>query len=392
MAEIRTLHAHEMDESMELSAYAFQYELTDELREMRKKALYPDEVMGCFVDGKLAAKLHIKPLQIYVHGQAFSMGGVASVATWPEYRRHGLVGKLMQRALIEMRDRGMSVSLLHPFSYAFYRKYGWEMFVERKQYEIRTDQLPQRSDDDGKIVRYPEPIHHWQVLQKVYDPYAKQYNGMLVRDEKWWKMRLLQRTSGTAAVHFNAASKPDGYMLYEMKNRRMDIKEIVYLNEQARRALWTFISNHDSMAEKVTLIAPANDSLAFALPDPRIEQKIIPFFMARIVDVRSFLLQFPFAAPPEPVQLKFALRDPFAAWNQGMYELAIDAGGQASVTFTPTGETDFDCDIQTLTAMLLGYQTPEFFRQTGRWNLTSEQCRKWEQAVPAAVPYLLDFF
>ncbi len=55
------------------------------------------------------------------------MGGVAGVATYPEYRRSGYVKELLQHSLQTMKKDGYTVSMLHPFAVAFYRKYGWEL-------------------------------------------------------------------------------------------------------------------------------------------------------------------------------------------------------------------------------------------------------------------------
>ena len=44
--------------------------------------LYEDEV--------LAAKIHIRPFQIWLNGQKIRMGGIANVATYPEYRKKWL--------------------------------------------------------------------------------------------------------------------------------------------------------------------------------------------------------------------------------------------------------------------------------------------------------------
>ncbi len=52
------------------------------------------------------------------------MGGVAGVATYPEYRRSGYVKELLQHSLQTMKKDGYTVSMLHPFAVSFYRKYG----------------------------------------------------------------------------------------------------------------------------------------------------------------------------------------------------------------------------------------------------------------------------
>ena len=78
-----------------------------------------EDVWGYFVNDRLASQLRLLPLAIWLNGVRYEMGGIASVATWPEYRRQGQVGKLLRHMLKVMRDKGMTVSMLHPFSFAF---------------------------------------------------------------------------------------------------------------------------------------------------------------------------------------------------------------------------------------------------------------------------------
>ncbi|WP_047152028.1 sterol carrier protein domain-containing protein [Aneurinibacillus tyrosinisolvens] len=88
--------------------------------------------------------------------------------------------------------------------------------------------------------------------------------------------------------------------------------------------------------------------------NPKIQQEMVPYFMARIVDVGGFLKQYPFAHQPEPVTIQ--VEDDFAEWNKGVYK--IEDGTAARVEET---NPDFQCDIRTLTALLLGVHSLEFF-------------------------------
>ncbi|MEI7025136.1 sterol carrier protein domain-containing protein [Paenibacillus sp. y28] len=50
------------------------------------------------------------------------------------------------------------------------------------------------------------------------------------------------------------------------------------------------------------------------------------------------------------------------------------------------------CDIQTLTALMLGYQRPGLLAQIGRLQADASAVRLLEELVPAANTYLADFF
>ncbi|ANF95562.1 GNAT family N-acetyltransferase [Paenibacillus bovis] len=396
--EIRQLTAEEFGQRMELSMYAFQYRKSTEELEEIKPRFKPDTVWGVFEEGELSAQLTLLPMETYIQGQRYAMGGIASVATWPEKRRQGFVDQLLRHALQLMNESGQSVSFLHPFYFPFYRKYGWELYIDYKTYIIPTALLPAKVQSEGQVKRGIKDI---KLLNTVYDAYAAQYNGTLIRTEEWWTYSVLDSEVTQTAIYYDAAGQARGYLLYEVKARKMEIDELVYLDESSRQALWTYIANHDSMINEVTLKAPVDDSLPYLLRDPRIQQQITPYFMARIVNVKQFLEQYPFT--PGAVQVvTITVNDSVAGWNEGIWELLINESGQAQVSQRselPEGVqqdiqqySSIQTDIQTLTAMLMGYQRPSELYRWERLTGKEEAVAILESRITRTTPYLMDFF
>src|SRR5690606_524781 len=86
-------------DSIQLSEYAFQYKVPEEKRGEISRKLKKHQIYGIYEDHMLAAKLHLIPLTSYVGEQSFRMGGIAGVATYPEYRRRGYVKELITYVL-----------------------------------------------------------------------------------------------------------------------------------------------------------------------------------------------------------------------------------------------------------------------------------------------------
>lgn len=393
MEEIRTLRQEEMEESLRLSEFAFQTELTPDKRQELLAILNPEDIWGYFADGRLAAKLTLLPLEVWVNGEVFSMGGIAGVATWPEYRRGGFVAKLLGTALQAMREKGQSLSLLHPFSFPFYRKYGWEAYVEYKKYELEPSRLHSIRDPGGRVERTEDA----GLMNSIYEQYAVRFNGTLRRSAKWWAWNILKlkKGSGTAAVYYNPSGNPAGYVIYKVQDRRMTVGEFVFLDEESKRGLLVFIRNHDSMADTVEMRAPVSDRLSFLLDNSRIKQETVVYFMARIVDAERFLRKVPFARREGSFRLR--LKDDYAVWNEGVYTVHVNGSGQADVVLDRKGkghgqEEMLSCGIQTLSALLLGYQRPSFLNETGRLNGNPEAVKELEALIPRRETYLLDFF
>ncbi|MCK8489088.1 GNAT family N-acetyltransferase [Paenibacillus sp. MBLB2552] len=389
--EIRSLRVEEFDASLNLSEYAFQYKVEMKDREEQRKLFIPERSWGAFENGELLAKLMLLPLHLYVQGRPIPMGGIAGVATWPEHRRSGLVRELLAVALRQMNEQGQILSCLHPFSIPFYRKFGWEVHTDYKKYTMNIDSFPSKTLTTGSVKR---DIKNIELLNEIYHSFARQYNGMLVRDEEWWK-RMVLGEEGHTAVYYAESGQPEGYLLYQVKNRELVISEFVFLNETARQGLWTYLANHDSMVTQVVFDrVPADDLLPFLLRDPRCKQETVPYFMARIVNAAAFVAEYSFAVPAatSPIRLSLRIEDGFAPWNEGNWQLAVSPEGKGSLT--PANPADFGlvCDIQTLTALLLGYKRPREMFACGKLSGPGTDAETLERLIPLSQTALLDFF
>ena len=73
----------------------------------------------------------------------------------------------------------------------------------------------------------------------------------------------------------------------------MRIKEIVYLTQEAKYGIWNYISAHFSMVNQVEGANYSGQPIAFEFEDSEIEETIKTYYMARIVDVKPFLEEYP---------------------------------------------------------------------------------------------------
>ncbi len=345
----------------------------------------------------MLSALLIIPLETWIQGKKLAMGGIAGVATWPDARRQGCVSRLLVRSLETMRNNGQTISMLHPFAFPFYRKYGYEMTVERKQYTLESRQLPSRKETPGQVKRMPKP--DIGLLDSVYSAYASRYSGTLVRTQDWWENRILTK-SGTVAVYYNEANEAEGYVFYQVAKEKLTVHDWVSTSETSRAALWTFIGNHDSMINQATLIVPEDDPLPFLLADPRIKQEIMPYFMSRIVDAEAFAGLYPWAAGEREEAVMLSLSDEHAPWNDGVYRLEWSAEGQgrlerlegSAAGLAASGGGGIKCDIQSLTAMLAGNRKPSLLREIGRISGSMSDVALLERRIPERMTHLMDFF
>ncbi|WP_144473311.1 GNAT family N-acetyltransferase [Bacillus tropicus] len=373
-------------EALRLSEYAFQYKVEEErMQQQLTKMKESHEVYGIMEGEDLAAKLHLIPFHIYIGEEKFKMGGVAGVATYPEYRRSGYVKELLQHSLQTMKKDGYTVSMLHPFAVTFYRKYGWELCANLLVCHLTKSDLVMKKQVNGTVKRFNKENHPEEV-EKLYETFAKRFSGMLVRDEKWWLQAVYDDL--TLAIYYDENKTAAGYMLYKVENSKMTVEEFVPLHNEARNGLWNFICQHDSMIKELEMTVSENEPLLYTLQEPRVKTEIKPYFMGRIVDVEQFLKQYELNWNNVQQEVILHITDSFAPWNNVSVRLV---NYEITIIEEPM-DKGIKLDINALSTILLGYKRPLELNELELISGSEEEIRVFENVVPVHKPFIYDFF
>ncbi|WP_119683564.1 GNAT family N-acetyltransferase [Bacillus cereus] len=373
-------------EALRLSEYAFQYKVDEErLQQQLTKMKESHEIYGIMEGKDLAAKLHLIPFHIYIGKEKFKMGGVAGVATYPEYRRSGYVKELLQHSLQKMKKDGFTVSMLHPFAVTFYRKYGWELCANLLVYHLTKSDLVMKKQVNGTVKRFNKENHPEEV-EKLYETFAERFSGMLVRNEKWWLQAVYEDL--TLAIYYDENKTAAGYMLYKIENYKMTVDEFVPLHNEARNGLWNFICQHDSMIKELEMTVSENEQLLYTLQEPRVKTEIKPYFMGRIVDVEQFLKQYELNWNNVQQEVILHITDSFAPWNNVSVRLA---NYEIAIIEEPM-DKGINLDINALSTILLGYKRPLELNELELISGSEEEIRAFENVVPVRKPFIYDFF
>ncbi|PEW69660.1 GNAT family N-acetyltransferase [Bacillus cereus] len=374
-------------EALRLSEYAFQYKVEEErLQQQLTKMKESHEIYGIMEGEDLAAKLHLIPFHIYIGKEKFKMGGVAGVATYPEYRRSGYVKELLQDSLQTMKKDGYTVSMLHPFAVSFYRKYGWELCANLLVCQMTKSDLVMRKQVNGTVKRFNKENHSEEV-EKLYETFAKCFSGMLVRDEKWWLQAVYDDL--TLAIYYDKNKTAAGYMLYKIENNKMTVEEFVPLHNEARNGLWNFICQHDSMIKELEMTISENEPLLYTLQEPRVKAEIKPYFMGRIVDVEQFLKQYELNWNNVQQEVILHITDSFAPWNNVSVRLA---NHEITIMKEETIDKGIKLDINALSAIMFGYKRPLELNELEFITGSEEEIQAFENIVPVRKAFIYDFF
>jgi predicted acetyltransferase len=394
---IRPVEEKDVDQFNELLSYVFQitesdieesgYESKREMIKSKRPILELSKVFGWFNGDQLVSQIAVYPCEVNIHGTLYKMGGVTGVGTYPEYAGHGLMKDLIKLALETMRADQQWISYLYPYNVPYYRRKGWEMMSDKLSFKIRDTQLPKTVDVPGIVER--REVDDPDVFT-VYNQFSRENHGALQRTAFHWEeyWRYENEESRTAAIYYNESGHPAGVLFYWVAEEVFHVKEMFYLNQEARNGLWNFISAHFSMIYWVKGDIYKNEPLAFLLEDSQIKETIEPYYMARIVDVAEFLKNFPFKAFDQPFH--FIVSDPVAEWNNGIFGLSY-ANGEVIVSNEPLGKA-VQLDIQTLTCVLMNYRRPAYLARIERLHTDSDTLQLLESIIPDMEAYFGDYF
>jgi len=331
-------------------------------------------------DGRIGQHVQIVPLTIHLDGTRQKMAGIGAVASLPEYRYGGGVMELLRWSLQIMRERGFVFSELAPFSFAFYRKCGWEWGFRWHELQIPMKELERFKTDTGVFT--PLTAHDRKRALAVRNAHAARFNGGEYDaaaeaaaetaeaaggdDEFPRKGRLFYGVEG-------ADGCLDGYALFEIREGALRCRDFFYRSHQAKRQLLHFFYRHNSQAERVVLTVPESDTLAHLLSDQYLEVKSRAGMMVRIVEVGAAVACV--SAPAEDVvPLVLQVTDEAAPWNQGNWLLS-SADGRLQAQRVENREPDCVISIQRLSQLVYGFLSGQDVIEGGmsEWRNESAQ-------------------
>jgi len=392
---IRPLTIDDFQASMDLAMYAFRISLSDDQIAERKNNYFSDTKhrYGVFEGDQLCSQLLLHDYHFTLQGKPIAASGVASVSTWPEYRRHGYVAKLIEHAFIHMKKSKQIISVLHPFYIAFYRKFGYELLSQRVKNKMQIHEV-KRVKLNGKIVREKNYI----ALKEMYDEYAKGFNGMLVRSESFWRNEMPNKKKGNIVIYQNENGKKLGYLISSIEGNILEISEFIALNKEGFDGLWSFIGQHDSMVQEVSWYSTIDDLQFTQFIDPRINREIEQYGMARIVDCAAFIEAYTFKSTYEKGEQSFYIQieDKYAPWNNGLHELRINENGNGTLLKLKDEQVPhhmiIQCTINSFTAILFGYQTLSSLVWNGHITGEKNKLDQFNERLNNEPTQLIDFF
>ncbi|MGM0123720.1 hypothetical protein IGI37_001093 [Enterococcus sp. AZ194] len=358
MNEAKKLTDEYIPQMFDLAAYAFNFQEFEQSRK-RFDVLAKHSFNYGDLDGKtLTSQVMATPFTINFHGQSYSMAGVGFVASYPEYRGQGGINRTMTHLLNDLNEQKIDLSYLAPFSYPFYRRYGYELLFERMMYKLPSSEWPNVGKVPGKMrrVNYEEIKEN---LLAIYQAMPVHHRGGLKRDEWWLTYKFAMKPGKKFAQYETENGEIEGYIVYRLEGGSYIIDELGYLNDTAFRALIGFIGSHSGAFQEFQYeSAYSGSNLNYLLPSARLTMTLRPEMMGRIINMERFLKKYPFKQGKATEFYLKVTEDPFAQWNEGTYHVQISDDGKTQVVklSLDADVPAINGDIQAITQLLFGYR------------------------------------
>lgn len=295
-------------------------------------------------------------------GSRLPTAAITRVGVLPTHRRQGVAKQLMERLVVEARERGRMLASLRATEAVIYPRFGFGVAGENASAVIDSRRArPLRCPDIEGSFRILDRGEILDVVPELYERVAHCRPGVITRPDWMWNRYFEEALAGSAAsfvaVHLDSTSNPDGYVHYdvswqdefsEASTGHGKIHELYGENIGVELALWRYLLDIDLVntwrADERPLDDVAKfvvaDSRAYAVKAVRDEQWL------RLLDVDVALGTRTYNATDRAVTIM--VRDPLMSSNSGTWK--VDAYG----AFRSHGEPDLIVGIETISAAYMG--------------------------------------
>lgn len=323
-------------------------------------------------DGSIVSTLICQPMPVYINGGLVPHASTGAVATVPEARCRGCAGAMMAECVRLLRGQKVYLSSLWPFSYEYYRKFGWEIGAEVRNYSAPAEVFAKLGDAGAARQATNADVRD---IRRNYDLWAQSHNCLTQRSDVWWDRVIpfaMDDSDGRRGtiVHLTRG-KIDSYVFYSISDgekRSATVLELAFAQAEHRRDMLALLATLVPNGS-ISFSAPSDDLFMQEVPNPRlINAGITPSFQFRVTD------------PPRALQcleveedacgkVTFSISDP--VFEEG-WEFGIEVdGGEVSLT-KPDRNRRLEMDVMTFARLYSGYLRPFDAADLGRIQLRGD--------------------
>jgi len=357
---IRRLREDENRKADILQATAFNFSYNEE---EQNDGPLREEAWGAFLDDGETLTSMMYPITYqsrYGNGYLPALG-IGGVATFPQYRRCGGIRAIFEKLLSMAPERGWAMSYLYPFSYDYYRKFGYERVLRRKEMGFDCAMLagvPRNSD----AVLYTDPSQLPDLLD-VYERFSAGMNLIFRRPADGGEYKrhyspVPRKSMQYTYIWYDKSGKAQSYATCKIKDETLRVQELCYTSPEALLGILGFLRMYDGQVRRYRFTdLPEITPLEFLMGNYwEVDYEMDSFAMGRVLLPDVLLNAYDY--PAENGAFTLAISDSLAC-SRGTFRVCY-GGGSAQVqklSDNPLCEADLTLEMPALSRIMLGSET-----------------------------------
>jgi predicted acetyltransferase len=189
------------------------------------------------VDGKIVSNVSLVKRDIYIGSKLLKGGGIAGVATHPDYRRKGYAKMLLKERFRDISLKGLDFSPLFTDKPFIYEKLGWKIFPQ-KFYILGEIKIPLNVRKKSVEMFHCSTKVLMEEVKRIYEQNILFFPGALKRDKAYWQecfrifdlkdkeLFFLLREGSTTKAYARVCKEKDNILLGEMGVKKEDNQAI----------------------------------------------------------------------------------------------------------------------------------------------------------------------
>ena len=352
-------------------AFLFPYdkEKSDQRYKDQAEGIAPrtEDAWGAFdANGTMQSSMLVYHHHQMFDGQSIDCGELNMVSSLPETRVSGNIRALIKAIFAELVEQDFVFSTLHPFSFSFYRKFGYELSCTPLHQEFPVTELANYTCTyQVKMVTTDDDM---PTMRKLYEDFIKNKNLGTIRPDSDW---TVNQPSGHGDGPFgkrnyfrylfsDSAGVPHGYLVFFYQNSKehfmvgtLTVSDIAYDSPEAFKNILGFIYRLRANCVNISMRLPYDIDMSAILPNPdKVNRSYSAFHMARVLNVKKALSLMKHPEGSGHYSLK--VTDAFLPLNDGVYQITYADGKAISVEYAKDGSADLSVGVNVLCSMILG--------------------------------------
>ena len=372
--QIRTITEDEFAEWSRAEARAFGFHSDDEYVERSRWIAELDRTFAAFDGGKIVGTATTRTAALTTPGGEAPLGFVDDVTVLPTHRRRGVMTRIMQAQLRQMRERGEPFAALGASESSIYERIGYGIATWADSWTIGRNHTAFKIEPNGggnlQFISADEARTEWPQLHARV---ASHLAGMVRYPPSYWKAMLRDAPGQRRGMSefFHVAYLRDGqiaglasYRMSERAGIERTVAVVFLLGEdsEVEAELWRFCFSMDLVTEIRAFNRPTDDPIPWRLEDPRrLQRQTRDHMWLRLVDIPAALESRRYDSEGE---LTLRVHDDFCDWNDGVYRLQAAPDGASC--YRANSAPEIGLSAAELAATYLGANSFDRLARAGR--------------------------